>query len=792
MNERKTENLVRQHLNKAKVRHEKDTGQFVWIEEQKSDKPNVQKLLRNASKKGPGSGHPEFIVTFENSNLLVVIECKADVRKHKSSTLQEHSDYAVDGALLYSSYLSNEFDVIAIGVSGEKKQEIQIDTFLQVKGKNDHRDLSISKLLNFEDYLFLLEQDHDKVELALASLTKYSKILNQRLRDDFDFEETYRPLIVSGILLALEDDSFCAGYKTKRSPKQIASLLLTAIKERLERDNIGEVKRETMLQTYGFLRANTKIINERNKDGTPNIHLKELIQETEQNVQPFSKSYKFHDLLGLFYIHFLKYANGDGGLGIVLTPHHITELFCKLAEVNKDSVVVDNCCGTGGFLISAMKKMEHDANGDGDKIKHIHTRQLIGIDNNPKMFCLACSNMMLRGDGKSNIYQQDCFEIDQQPIRDLKPTIALLNPPYAKKNEHKELEFIWNALSLLEPHGVCVAIVPQSCAMNTKKGNKQVKKRLLEEHTLKAVMSMPNSLFESSDKNAVTCILVFEAHKPHNNQVKTWFGYWKDDGFIKTRQQGRVDYYGKYKNRIKREWLDSYFDREERAGYSVLRVVDYENEWLVEPYIETNFEELSDHDFDATMRNYATFLFSNEIVGQASQKSLTRVTHPLDFSTWRSITLSQIFTICGTKTTDRKILEESHKGEKQYPYVTTQSTNNGARDFYDCYTEEGNVLTIDSAVAGFCAYQPFKFSASDHVEKLEPKFKMNVYRGLFVATIINKEQYRYSYGRKFNQTRIKQTKIKLPLKTSGDVDWSLIEHYMKSLRYSKSAGDGQK
>ena len=156
----------------------------------------------------------------------------------------------------------------------------------------------------------------------------------------------------------------------------------------------------------------------------PNV--KNLIKEIEENVSPFLRNYKQYDVMGRFYNEFLRYANGDGGLGIVLTPRHITELFTDLAEVNKDSVIIDNCCGTSGFLISAMKKMVDEAKGDTKKIETIHTKQLIGIDNNAKMFCLACSNMMLRGDGKSNIYQQDCFQIDEEEIKRFKPTIGLL------------------------------------------------------------------------------------------------------------------------------------------------------------------------------------------------------------------------------------------------------------------------------------------------------------------------------------------------------------------------------
>jgi len=612
---------------------------------------------------------------------------------------------------------------------------------------------------------------------------EYSKTLNQKLRDDFEFEETYRPLIVSSILLALEDESFCSAYPKKQKPVEIAKLLLTTIEERLEHDNIEKIKRDTMVQTYNFMKVNTKIINQKNRDGTTNTHLKNLIKEIEENVRPFLQDYKQYDIMGQFYNEFLRYANGDGGLGIVLTPKHITELFAELGEVNKDSVIIDNCCGTGGFLISAMKIMEDEARGDRTKIKHIHTKQLIGIDNNPKMFCLACSNMMLRGDGKSNIYQQDCFQVDEEQIRKFKPNMGFLNPPYSKENGHKELVFIENNLGFLQRNGLCIAIIPQSCAMNTKKGNLVVKKRLLEKHTLKAVMSMPNTLFEDSNKNAVTCILIFEAHKPHSQNTKTWFGYWKNDGFVKVRPYGRVDHFGVYHNKIKKAWLDSYFNKKEIKGFSVLKNVDYKDEWLVEPYIKTKFENLADVDFERTLKKYSTFLYYNELKNKVSKESFNNKRLKLDFKKCKQIELRTLFDVCGSKTTDKKILDEKYKGSK-YPYVTTQSTNNGVRGFYNFYTDTGNILTIDSAVLGFCSYQPLNFSASDHVEKLISKFEMNVYRALFLSTIINMEQYRYSYGRKFNQDRIKRTIIKLPFE-NDEVDWGFIENYIKGLFYSK-------
>ena len=794
VNEAKTEGIVRKFLEKYKEKFEGHEGNVI-IEEKSSDNPIINKLLKTASKKGDGAGYPEFIISFPNKELLIVIECKADTKKHKSKNLDKYSEYAVDGALLYSSYLSKEFNVISIGASGENHQEFLIDNFIQIKGEKKARDLKINKLYDFESYFGMLKKDSVKEKFDSLKLMKYSGVLNQKLRDDFEFEEHHRPLIVSGILLALEDESFISSYRKKEKPMEIANLIIKAIEEKLDRDNIKGVKQNTIIQTYGFIKTNTQIITEKNKDGTPNTHLADLIKEIEEKVKPFFQDYRQYDVIGRFYNEFLRYANGDGGLGIVLTPKHITELFVELAEVNKDSVIIDNCCGTGGFLISAMKKMEEEAKGDKTKIKQIHTKQLIGIDDNPKMFCLACSNMMLRGDGKSNIHQQDCFQIDDEEIKKFKPTIGFLNPPYSKKNGHKELTFVENCLHFLEPHGICIAIVPQSCAMNTKEGNLDVKRKLLQSHTLKAVMSMPNTLFDDNEKSSVTCIMVFEAHKQHTDNTKTWFGYWKNDGFKKKRPYGRIDYDDIYKNEINNFWLDSYFNKKEIEDFSISKHITAEDEWLVEPYLKTKFENIKDGDFINTLKGYTTFLFYNGKKDEVSNESYYENKKlELNFNNWKEIRLGEdeedkikpfLFEIEGSKTTDKDILDKLHvKGEKKYPFVTTQATNNAVRGWYDIYTDEGNILVIDSAVLGFCSYQPLNFTASDHVEKLMPKFDLNVFRAMFLATIINMERKKFSFGRKFNQDRISDTIIKLPFKKEN-IDWDFIEDYIKGLSYSK-------
>ena len=167
-----------------------------------------------------------------------------------------------------------------------------------------------------------------------------------------------------------------------------------------------------------------------------------------------------------------------------------------------------------------------------------------------------------------------------------------------------------------------------------------------------------------------------------------------------------------------------------------------------------------------------------------SQESVSDSDLSLSTEYWKDFKYSELFDIKGTKTTPKSKLKGY--GEGRYPYVTTQTENNGVESFYDFYTEQGNVLTVDSATLGYCSYQEHSFSASDHVEKLIPKFEMNRYRAMFLVTVLNQEQYRYNYGRKCSQGRMENSTIRLPANTEGNPDWQLMEDYIKSLPYSSN------
>lgn len=599
-NERKTENIVRKHFH--------NYSDSICIEEQKSDIPKIDKLLKTASKKGSGKGCPEFIISHKkNPNLLIIIECKADIKKHESKNKDKYSNFAVDGVLLYASYLSKDYDVLAIAVSGENERNLKVSHFLHLQGERKATEIFDDKLLSADEYLNGYLKSPEKFRQDYKTLLDFTKKLNEKLHT-YKILESQRSLLISCVLIALENQAFRDAYHSYTTPKNLANALAQTVSDELENANIGGDKLNNLNIQFSFIKTDTSLSK---KDNV----LKELIDEIDENINQFIKTHEYFDVLGQLYVEFLRYANSDKGLGIVLTPPHITELFAELAEINKNSIAYDNCTGTGGFLISAMKKMLEDAKGDEKKEKEIKSKQLIGVEYQSHIFALAVSNMYVHQDGKTNIINASCFDESViKAVKEQKPTVGFLNPPYKsnKKNDTDELEFILNNLECLVDGGTCIAIVPMQSALATKGKAYELKKKILKKHTLDAVLSMPDELFFNSKVGVVSCVMIFKAHKPHPKTKETYFGYYKDDGFVKRKIQGRFDAFGKWE-KIKAKWISNYINRKQEAGFSVNQVVTVDDEWCAEAYMNTDYTKLTEEDFENTVLEYATFLFNNKI-----------------------------------------------------------------------------------------------------------------------------------------------------------------------------------
>lgn len=605
-NERDTEAIVRDH-----IRDHPAPGQIV--EEQLSSDPAVKRALRAASKSGAGVGRPEFIVRIPDAEKLVIIfECKADARKHGSRRRDHPAEYAVDGVLHYARHLSRTFDVVAVAASGTDRGDLRVSTFRHLCGAPNAEPLlspagEVHALLPVSDYRRLLTFDPAVKARTHAELIAFSRVLHNFMRDYAKLSEAEKPLVVSGILLALQDDMFRRIWADLRL-KELAQELFRAIEREARRAGLDEEKRRVMLAPYTFITTHPEL-GKRGLDGSQEP-LRRLVRDISDHVAPFIDTYHDVDVLGHFYGEFLRYTGGDKkGLGIVLTPRHLTELFAQLANVGPADTVVDTCAGTGGFLIAAMAEMDRKAGANPAVHEDIRTHRLIGVEQQPQMFALAVCNMILRGDGKANLYQGSCFEAPVQdaltggvPGRHVQPNVGLINPPFSQKGKGlHELDFVDTLLNCLAPGGTAVAVLPMSCAIEPHES----RTRLLRRHTLVAAMSLPNDLFHPV--GVIACAMVFRAHQPHaHTQQATWFGYWKDDGFTKTKDRGRIDLHQRW-DPIRSQWLDDFHNRREIPGRSVIRTVADADEWCAEAYMETDYSTLGIREFKDQLRRFAVF-----------------------------------------------------------------------------------------------------------------------------------------------------------------------------------------
>lgn len=427
----------------------------------------------------------------------------------------------------------------------------------------------------------------------------------------YSIPEVERCTFISSVLVALQDEIFLSSYKLYNDNPELLKRLYEACERVLRKNNLSADKIDIILSEYRKFQHNKTLITPEikkrgEKEKRENTILKDIINEVNHEILPLIKKEQF-DILGRFYTQFISNAGSDSKTGLVLTPPHITDFFCELADLQTGDMVFDPCCGTGGFLISAMNFMLKKAGNSTEAKTNINSEQFIGIELRNDMFSHACSNMMMRGNENCHIYNGDCFDPELiKRVKSEKPNVTFLNPPYQDGNAAEQLEFIENALTCINTNGTGIAICQMSTVVSTKKDVIEARRRLLEKHTLKAVFSMPDDLFYPV--GVVTCIFVFEAHKPHPNNKESFFGYFKDDGFIKRKHKGRIDYANKW-SEIKQKWIDAYINNKNIAGLSVTHKVTAEDEWCAEAYMETDYSMLTDDDFIKTIKEYVAYQF---------------------------------------------------------------------------------------------------------------------------------------------------------------------------------------
>lgn len=640
---------------------EKTTDHIIYsLMQQASLKPSaeksrigeVQEALKTASKRLTGkAGRPEFIAL--SGDFLLVVEDKASTDrqanyisgKQDALLMDEGSvtGYAENGALHYAQHIAqmtNFKKVFAFGCSGTNSDMMKIRPIFVT----EHNYKIMPMVRTFNDFAPASIRDYyrEKVlggkserAMELESILDRAKQLHEDLRNYGQLSEQEKPLVVSAILLALSCKTFkidqlsCGEGSTKEERLSDGEKLYNAIEFHVKKevDAMPKEKVEVLLQHFQLIK-HRPLLNERHPQlgRSPLRYFSEYIQS---KVLASIVNNVADDVLGRFYGEFLSYSGGDGkGLGIVLTPTHITQLMADLVDVKPEDVVFDPTCGTASFCITAMNRMLRKIDSRTDILRNeceqkkleVKREHLFGTESNDLMFSIATTNMILRGDGKSNLMLADFLKQDVASLREHHFTVGLMNPPYSqaknKDTQHlSELHFISHLLDCMADGGRVAVIVPQSTMVGKTKDDKAQKQYILDHHTLEGVITCNPQTFYPVGTNPV--IAVFTAHQPHPAKKRCKFFDFKNDGYTLNPHLGMLDD-GTHEEKVKHLldcWHDYVDENEIHTSFMVRSTVSADDEWL-HSYFYFNDDIPSEDDFRQAMADYLSFEFKMIVSGR--------------------------------------------------------------------------------------------------------------------------------------------------------------------------------
>ena len=560
----------------------------------------AQSLTFNPIRNKAGRAFEKLDIRFVKDNVTVLIETKQNFTKADEEQLSAYVEYekALTGNKTVAILANTMNDTVRVW------RGVVSDSDLMTKE---------TALRSMDEYVdFYTSKINDK-EKVMQNTYKLNELLHRH-----SIPEKLRSQFVGTCLLALKNG---LDYST---PSLTAAQIRTRIKEVLEDLLNSDINKAEKLAVLG-----DQYVRQLNIAA-----FREILKFIEDNILPFinDKSTSGQDLLNLFFVTFNKYV-GKSDKNQAFTPDHITDFMAKITGVNKHSVVLDPCCGSGSFLVRAMTQALDDCATatEQDKVKK---HQIFGIEFDENVYGLATTNMLIHSDGNSNIRQGSCFALADW-IKEAKPNVILMNPPYNGQRIHlpksyvdtwskdkKEdpskglyfVKFIADTLNSINHQAKLAVLLPVACAIGTSGEIARLKREILEENTLDAVFTLPNEIFYPG-ASASACCMVFKIGTKHNDisNPDTFFGYYKDDGFKKKKNLGRVEQIdsktGKSKwAEIEREWIELYRNRRAVDGLSATHKVIGADEWLCEAYMKTDYTKLTEQDFQQTINDYLAYL----------------------------------------------------------------------------------------------------------------------------------------------------------------------------------------
>ena len=552
-----------------------------------------------------GRAFKKLDIRFVKDNVTVLIETKQNFTKTDEEQLSAYVEY--EKALTGNKTVA----ILANTINDNVK------VWRGVVSDSDFMPKETT-LRSMDEYVdFYTSKINDK-ENVMQNTYKLNELLHRH-----SIPEKLRSQFVGTCLLALKNG---LDYST---PSLTAAQIRTRVKEVLEELLNSDINKAEKLALLNRNVLGDQYIRQLNISA-----FREILKFIENNILPFinDKSTSGQDLLNLFFVTFNKYV-GKSDKNQAFTPDHITDFMSKITGVNKHSVVLDPCCGSGSFLVRAMTQALDDC-ATAVEQERVKKHQIFGIEFDENVYGLATTNMLIHSDGNSNIRQGSCFDLADW-IKEAKPNIILMNPPYNGQRIHvpksyvdnwpknkKEdpskglyfVKYIADTLNSINHHAKLAVLLPVACAIGTSGEIARLKREILEENTLDAVFTLPNEIFYPG-ASASACCMVFKIGTKHTDvsNPDTFFGYCKDDGFKKKKNLGRVEQIdtstGKSKwVEIEREWIELYRNRRSVDGLSATHKVNGDNEWLCEAYMKTDYTKLTERDFQQTINDYLAYL----------------------------------------------------------------------------------------------------------------------------------------------------------------------------------------
>lgn len=544
---------------------------------------------------------------FANDRVTVLVETKQKLIKgNAAKDLMQLQQY-----VLYEKQLT-ENRIVAV-LAATLTDEIRVWNDDSGIIDDEHENTSERVIRPFSEYIdVFFGTKNDKMAIIQSTYA-----LNELLHG-YGINEKIRSQFVGTCLLALKNGLVYKGLTTKQIRAGIEGTITTLLD-----DDLNKAAKLVVLKN--------KVIDSQDVRELKDKEFQHLLNDINDNILPFinDKTTMGQDLLNLFFTTFNKYV-GKADKNQAFTPDHIVHFMCKVIGINRNSVVLDPCCGSGAFLVRAMTEAMDDCDTEEER-EHVRKKQIYGIEYEETAFGLATTNMLIHSDGNSNIVQGNCFEVDNYV--DAGVNVVLMNPPYNAQRKHSNPEYVktWKVGVKEDPSkgfhyvyeiaervkaGKLAVLLPMQCAIGYDAEIKSFKKKMLEKHTLDAVFSFPSDMFHpGASVNA--CCMVFVLGTRHENAPikETFFGYFKDDGFIKKKNLGRIertDEHGKgLWSAIEIEWLNLYRRRTIKSGLSVTKQIDYKDEWLAEAFMETDYSRLNQDSFQNILNQYLGYLVAN-------------------------------------------------------------------------------------------------------------------------------------------------------------------------------------